>query len=56
MRRGSIIIHKIGDEEFAIEEVYLPYNALSEIENFTKEEKKEDTEKDRFEIMMEALS
>ncbi len=56
LRRGSIIIHKIGDEEFSIEEVYLPYNALNEIEKFTKEEKEEEPEKDRFEIMMEALS
>ncbi|NUJ97812.1 hypothetical protein HGA92_03450 [Candidatus Gracilibacteria bacterium] len=56
LKKGSIIIHKIGDEEFSIDEVYLPYNALNEIENFTKEEEKEEPQKDKFELMMEALS
>jgi hypothetical protein len=56
LKKWSIIIHKIGDEEFSIEEVYLPYNALNEIENFTKEEEKEEPKKDKFELMMDALS
>ncbi len=56
LKKWSIIIHKIGDEEFSIDEVYLPYNALNEIENFTKEEEKEEPQKDKFELMMEALS
>ncbi len=56
--KWTLIIHKIWEELFVLNEAKIPFEALDEIEKI-REEKKEDPEKeekDKFELIMEALT
>ncbi|MFA5916712.1 MAG: hypothetical protein WC850_00575 [Candidatus Gracilibacteria bacterium] len=56
--KGTLIIHKIGDEFFRLKEAKIPFEALEEIERIKdeKEAEPENEEKEKFELILEALS
>lgn len=56
--KWTLTIHKVWEEFFVLKEAKIPFEALDEIEKI-REEKKEDPnkeEKDKFELVMEALT
>ncbi|MCD5380385.1 hypothetical protein LR004_00500 [Candidatus Gracilibacteria bacterium] len=57
LNKGDVVIHKIGEDEFRLEDAKIPYEALDEIERISKESQQagEDEEKDKFDLIMEAL-
>ena len=57
LNKWDVVIHKIWDDEFRLEDAKIPYEALDEIEKISKESQKawEDEEKDKFDLIMEAL-
>ncbi|MDD3646564.1 MAG: hypothetical protein PHH06_04095 [Candidatus Gracilibacteria bacterium] len=57
LRKGNLVIHKIGDDVFMLEDARIPYKALNEIEK-TREEIKElgEDEEDKFDMVMDTLS
>lgn len=56
--KGTLIIHKIWDEIFRLREAKIPFEALDEIEKIKeeKEEEPKNEEKEKFELILEALS
>jgi hypothetical protein len=61
LNKWDIILNKIWDDEFRLVDAKLPYAALNEIERISNEIKnnalaeKEDFERTRFDLVMEAL-
>jgi hypothetical protein len=56
--KWTLIIHKIWDEFFRLKEAKIPFEALEEIERIKdeKEAEPENEEKEKFELILEALS
>lgn len=56
--KWTLIIHKIWEELFILNEAKIPFEALEEIEKIREENKHdpEKEEKDKFELIMEALT
>lgn len=56
--KWTLIIHKIWDEIFKLKEAKIPFEALDEIEKIKeeKESEPEKKEKEKFEIILEALT
>ncbi|MDD3302991.1 MAG: hypothetical protein PHN31_05510 [Candidatus Gracilibacteria bacterium] len=56
--KGTLIIHKIGDEIFRLKEAKIPFTALEEIEKIKDKQKvdPEKEEKEKFEVILEALT
>lgn len=57
LRKWNLVIHKIWDDVFMLEDARIPYKALNEIEK-TREEIKElgEDEEDKFDMVMDTLS
>ena len=57
LNKWDVVIHKVWSDEFRLVDAKIPYEALDEIERISKESQKawEDDEKDRFDLIMEAL-
>ena len=57
LNKWDVVIHKIWDDEFRLVNAKIPYEALDEIERISKESQEEDIDedKDRFDLIMEAL-
>ncbi|MDD3145319.1 MAG: hypothetical protein PHV23_04380 [Candidatus Gracilibacteria bacterium] len=55
LSKGDLIVHKIGDESFALKDAINPYKAIDLIENARNNED-EEIENDKFDIIMDALS
>ena len=56
LNKGTVVIHKIWDDSFQIEDAVIPYEAVNEIERISKEKLSWAWEEDRFDLMMNALS
>lgn len=56
--KWTLVIHKIWDEIFRLREAKIPFEALDEIEKIKeeKEEEPKNEEKEKFELILEALS
>lgn len=56
--KWTLVIHKIWDEIFRLKEAKIPFEALEEIERIKDEkaEEPENKEKEKFELILEALS
>lgn len=56
--KWTLIIHKLWEETFKLKEAKIPFEALDEIERIKSEksEEPENKEKEKFEIILEALS
>ncbi len=57
LNKWDVVIHKIWDDEFRLEDAKIPYEALDEIERISKEAQQVwvEDEKDRFDLILEAL-
>lgn len=57
LRKGNLIIHKIWDDIFMLEDARIPYKALNEIEKIREEVKEfEEDAEDKFDMVMDTLS
>ena len=56
LNKWTVVIHKIWDDSFHIENAVIPYEAVNEIERISKEKLNGSGEEDRFDLMMNALS
>ena len=56
LNKWDIIIHKIWDDNFRIIDAIIPYEAVNKIEALSKEKSESGGDKDRFDLIMEALS
>ena len=56
LNKWDIIIHKIWDDNFRIIDAIIPYEAVNKIEALSKEKSEFGGDKDRFDLIMEALS
>ncbi len=57
LNKWDIVIHKIWDDVFVLEDAKIPYKAINEIEKIREEMSEENEEiDDRFDLVMDALS
>ncbi len=55
LNKGDVVINKIWDDRFVLEDAIIPYDALDEIER-TSQEQANPTEDDKFDLVMDALA
>ncbi len=55
LNKWDIVIHKIWEDRFVLEDAIIPYDALDEIEKISKQQWVEEHE-DRFDMIMDVLS
>jgi hypothetical protein len=53
--KGTLVIHKMWDDTFAMEDAVIPFEALDEIEKFIAERESGWEKKDRLELILETL-
>lgn len=56
LNKWTVVIHKIWDDSFHINNAVIPYEAVNEIERISKEKLSGSGKEDRFDLMMNALS
>ncbi|MCH2189155.1 hypothetical protein MK079_05005 [Candidatus Gracilibacteria bacterium] len=54
-QKGNIVIHKIGDDRFVLEEAYHPYNITEILEEVSDNYRESGAGSDKFEMVVETL-